>query len=75
MHLLGGPVAVSTPPDSWSRPLPDSGPSTGSAREQLAALQEELIAMRATVAALESRIARLESFHAAEGLSPGDALE
>jgi hypothetical protein len=41
----------------------------------LAALQEELIAMRATVAALESRIARLESFHAAEGLSPGDALE
>jgi len=75
MHLLGGPVAVSTPPDSWSRPLPYAGPSTGSAREQLAALQEELIATRATVAVLESRIARLESFHAAEALSPADALE
>ncbi|HZY74272.1 MAG TPA: YceH family protein [Edaphobacter sp.] len=75
MHLLGGPVAVSTPPDSWSRPLPDAGPSTVSAREQLAVLQEELVAMRSTVAGLESRIARLESFHAAEALSPADGLE
>lgn len=61
MHLLGGPIAVSAPPSSWSQPLADSGPSAGSSRELLASLQEEVAALRSTVAALESRIAQLES--------------
>jgi hypothetical protein len=60
-HLLGGPVAVSAPPSSWSQPLADSGHSAGSSRELLASLQGEVAALRSTVAALESRIAQLES--------------
>jgi hypothetical protein len=61
MHLLGGPVAVSAPPSSWSQPLPDTGHSTSSSRELLASLQEEVTALRSTVAELELRVAQLES--------------
>src|SRR6185437_10305346 len=57
-HLLGGEVNVSAPPSSWSQPLPDLSPDTGSSRELLASLQEELIALRSTVESLESRLAR-----------------
>jgi uncharacterized protein YceH (UPF0502 family) len=67
-HLLGGAIAVSTPPASWSQSLPDHSAGTSSSRELLASLQEEVAAMRSTIAALELRVAHLES------LDPGDAL-
>lgn len=75
MHLLGGPIAVSSPPPSWSQPLPDVNPNAGSSRELLAALHEEIIALRATLQAVELRVAHLESFHSGEPLSPGEIVE
>lgn len=79
MHLLGGPIAVSAPPDSWSRPIPDATPSASSSRELLAAMQEEVATMRSTLAALESRVAQLESSQFADqptgALSPGEAVD
>jgi uncharacterized protein YceH (UPF0502 family) len=68
MHLLGGEIPVSTPPPSWSQPLPDVNPGTSSSRELLASVRDELIALSSTVATLERRIAHLES------LRPGEAL-
>jgi uncharacterized protein YceH (UPF0502 family) len=75
MHLLGGAIAVSAPPDSWSRPLPDANPGGSSSRELLAALQEEVATLRSTLAALESRVAHLESPQPAEALSAGEAVD
>jgi hypothetical protein len=75
MHLLGGPVAVSAPPSSWSQPLPDTGPSASSSRELLASLQEEVAALRDTVAALELRIAQLESRHSSGPLFGTEAVD
>jgi len=75
MHLLGGPVAVSAPPSSWSQPLPDANPGAGSSRELLASLQQEVIALRSTVAALESRIAQLEARHSSQPLPAAEAIE
>lgn len=74
-HLLGGAIAVSTPPSSWSQPLPDLSPSASSSRELLASLQEELIAMRVTIAALELRIAYLESFRSGGTLPKPEPVE
>jgi hypothetical protein len=75
MHLLGGPVAVSAPPSSWSQPLPDSGHSASSSRELLASLQEEVTALRSTVAALETRIAQLESLASSKPLPGTEVVE
>ena len=75
VHLLGGPIAVSTPPSSWSQPLPDTGPSASSARELLASLQEEVTALRSTVAALELRIAQLEALPSLKPLPGAEAVE
>lgn len=76
MHLLGGPVAVSAPPSSWSQPLPDiGGQSASSSRELLASLQEEVTTLRSTVAALESRITQLESLCPSEPLPTADAID
>lgn len=75
MHLLGGPIAVSAPPSSWSQPLPDTNPGAGSSRELLAGLQQEVIALRSTIAELESRIARLESLRSSGPLPGTEAIE
>lgn len=75
MHLLGGPIAVSAPPASWSQPLPDTGHNASSSREQLASLQEELTALRSTVAALELRIAQLELLQPSKSLPDAGAVE
>lgn len=75
MHLLGGPVAVSAPPSSWSQPLPDTGHSASSSRELLTSLQEEVTAMRSTIAALELRVAELESPAAAKALPDAGDVE
>jgi uncharacterized protein YceH (UPF0502 family) len=73
MHLLGGPVAVSAPPSSWSQALPDTGSSVSSSRELLASLQEEVTALRSAVAALELRIAQLESLASSKPLPGAEA--
>ena len=75
MHLLGGPVAVSVPPSSWSQPLPDTGHTASSSRELLASLQEEVTALRSTVAGLELRIAQLESLASSQPLPGTEAVE
>lgn len=75
MHLLGGPVAVSVPPSSWSQPLPESGHSASSSRELLASLQEEVTALHSTVAALELRIAQLESLASSKPLPGTEVVE
>ncbi len=75
VHLLGGPVAVSAPPSSWSQPLPDTGHSASSSRELLASLQEEVTALRSTVAALELRVAQLESLPSSKPLPGAEAVE
>ncbi|MDW5264838.1 MULTISPECIES: YceH family protein [Acidobacteriaceae] len=75
MHLLGGPIAVSAPPSSWSQPLPDSGHSTGSSRELLVSLHEEVITLHSTVAALERRITQLESLRTSEPLPLAEAVD
>jgi uncharacterized protein YceH (UPF0502 family) len=67
-HLLGGAIAVSAPPASWSQSLPDLSAGSSSSRELLASLQEEIATMRSTITALELRVEHLES------LLPGDAL-
>ena len=72
MHLLGGPIAVSAPPSSWSQPLPDINQSASSSRELLASLQEEVTAMRSIIVVLEQRITQLESCSAAQPF-PGTA--
>ena len=75
MHLLGGAIAVSAPPDSWSRPIPDSSPNASSSRELLTGLQEELATMRSNITALELRVVQLESSQRAQALSPEEAVE
>jgi hypothetical protein len=75
MHLLGDPVAVSTPPSSWSQPLPDTGQTAGFSRELLASLQEEIISLRSAVAALESRITQLESLRSSRSLPAMESVE
>ncbi|MEO6815550.1 MAG: DUF480 domain-containing protein, partial [Edaphobacter sp.] len=74
-HLLGGPVAVSAPPSSWSQPLPASSHSASSSRELLASLQEEVTTLRSTVAALELRVAELESLPSSNPLPGAEAVE
>ncbi|HUZ96360.1 MAG TPA: YceH family protein [Edaphobacter sp.] len=75
MHLLGGPVAVSAPPSSWSQPLPDTSQSASSSRELLASLQEEVTAMRSVIVALEQRITQLESRHHSTSLPGAEAID
>ncbi|HEV2711192.1 MAG TPA: YceH family protein [Edaphobacter sp.] len=75
MHLLGGAIAVSAPPSSWSQPLPDLSANASSSRELLASLQDEVAAMRSTIAALELRVAELESLAAAKALPGAGAVE
>jgi len=75
MHLLGGSIAVSAPPSSWSQPLPDASPGASSSRELLASLQEEVTTLRSTVAALESRITQLESFRSSWPLPGTESME
>lgn len=75
MHLLGGPVAVSAPPSSWSQPLPDISLNASSLRELLASLQEEVAALRHMVTALDLRIAQLESHHSSKPLPGTEAVE
>lgn len=75
VHLLGGTIASSAPPESRSQPLPDHSPGAGSSRELLAAMHEELIAMRATLDALEARVSRLEIRRDNGGLPDGESLE
>jgi uncharacterized protein YceH (UPF0502 family) len=74
-HLLGGPVAVSAPPSSWSQKLPDIGHSASSSRELLASLQEEVATLRSTMAALELRVAQLESLPSSNTLLGAEAVE
>lgn len=75
MHLLGGPIAVSAPPSSWSQPLPDINQGASSSRELLASLQEEVTAMRSVIVALEQRITQLESRNAAQPFPGTGAVE
>lgn len=75
MHLLGGPIAISPPPASWSQPLPDSSPDASSSRELLAAMRDELIAMRSTIADLELRMADLESRRPGGPLPAAESVE
>ncbi|MEO6910082.1 MAG: YceH family protein [Edaphobacter sp.] len=75
MHLLGGAIAVTAPPDSWSRPLPESSPNTVSSRELLASLQEEVVAMQSALASLALRVAHLESLHPGNTLPAAESVE